>query len=80
MKFKVGDMVRVVGRAEWYMDEGWGLWLDRVGKTGKVTSKTTVVVWVKLDESEAVGFMEESLELCGKVGEQLLFTFMSDQL
>ena len=78
MKFKVGDRVRVVGRAEWFSEEGWGLWLDRVGKTGKVTSKTTVVVWVKLDKSEVVGFIEESLELCDKVGEQLLFSFMRD--
>jgi len=78
MKFKVGDRVRVVGRAEWFSEAGWGLWLDRVGKTGKVTSKTTVVVWVKLDKSEVVGFIEESLELCDKVGEQLLFSFMRD--
>ena len=75
MKFKIGDKVEIVGRAEW-KEYGWNVWKSKIGKVGTVTRAMPLIISVERDGKYLGGFLPESLKKVAGVGEQLEFDFM----
>ena len=76
--FKVGDVVRVVGRDKWY-EEGWEFRRAMIGKTAGVIEVNNYMQSVTLNiDGRIWGFNFKSVILL-RVGEQLEFAFMKDE-